>query len=293
MSVIMSPAQRPQHNFRTRRPSPVYATAMTENMLRPSTPPIHEGHLTAAQSTLQIPELLGMIFANLALDGDGYFDATGRQTLLSSAQVNKLWFQEAIRHLWTNPCGRLARPIPRLLGGVAPERRAVYASRICGGSLYAYKRKFGDRESMFMDEILDTIEFPKLRKITLYVQRCEDIVPRIKNHHVDRLLIIDLKHRTRYGYREPASPVDTTLDAIIEQIPDIFPDLEYVEFGYYTRISRRALMRFCQRLPHLKKLNSSLVSFADPYQVRKLASNDEDEDEETDDEEVNWRAFTS
>lgn len=160
-----------------------------------------------------------MIFANLALDGDGYFDATGRQTLLSSAQVNKLWFQEAIRHLWTNPCGRLARPIPRLLGGVAPERRAVYASRICGGSLYAYKRKFGDRESMFMDEILDTIEFPKLRKITLYVQRCEDIVPRIKNHHVDRLLIIDLKHRTRYGYREPASPVDTTLDAIIEQIP--------------------------------------------------------------------------
>ncbi|KAI5278430.1 hypothetical protein KEM54_004607, partial [Ascosphaera aggregata] len=208
MSIPISPYKRAQRSFTLHQPSPIYATAMTEPMLRPSkrnvnsaggdgnecsgaaaaaaparttasTSSADEGDvrttttttttttLTTAQSTLQIPELLSMIFERLALDGEGYFDATGRQTLLSSALVNKLWFQEAMRQLWTNPCGRLARPIPRLLGGVAaPERRAVYASRICGGSLYAYKRKFGDRDSMFMDEILDTIDFPKLSKIT-------------------------------------------------------------------------------------------------------------------------------
>ncbi|KAI5308280.1 hypothetical protein KEM55_006122, partial [Ascosphaera atra] len=155
----------------------------------------------------------------------------------------------------------------------ATLRRQVYAERIRGGTLYAYtpmtegtsRELMGESQRMDVPATLGPLTFPQLRKVTLYVQRSSDEVPRVRGHQVKVLLIIDLKHRKRHTSCMTPPPNDGTLDNIIDQIPGIFPDLEFVEFGYYTRISRVALMRFCQRLPRLQKLNSALVSFSDDY----------------------------
>lgn len=139
-----------------------------------------------ARNVLQMPEILSLIFQPLYQERYSLnHPIESYQDLLRYSLVNKTWYQEAIRYLWTDPLdtkfnGQL---FPRALERIEPDRRQFYANLVqCA--------KIATIVSDDNSNILHTVSFPRLRRVELVVDNKRAMsVPRLRNHHVDSLEI--------------------------------------------------------------------------------------------------------
>jgi hypothetical protein len=124
--------------------------------------PLHSG-FTAAQRVLSIPELVSQI---LSWDAAGFKDyywvysqIFPRTRLARYAQVNKLWFHEALRYLWWTPQPRFKLV---LLEKTTPFRRQFYADFMVNVYFYNDPKLSASENRIFKGLILPRLRFAKI-----------------------------------------------------------------------------------------------------------------------------------
>ncbi|KZZ89302.1 hypothetical protein AAP_04449 [Ascosphaera apis ARSEF 7405] len=165
---------------------------------------------------LLIPEILDQIFIQMLPSKDCIdpLIKSSIRDLQSCACVSRLWNIMATRQLWYNPCYLQGDNIPKVLSKIEHERRQYYASHIKEGSLFTFpdrNPKLSPKEPI---DVLDELEFPKLRYVTLVAGYHASVVPPIKSQNV-RTLVIDPKHWLYRGIFVNMAEVGR----ILEQVP--------------------------------------------------------------------------
>lgn len=195
----------------------------------------------SAKRALSIPETLAAIFFWI------YTECLRSDALAHLArygQVNKTWFDEAMRLLWRDPTTTLhpkQSSLVLLFAKTNPERRQFYANFIQRANLTT----IGGYVTAQSNYMLRDIEFPRLRCLRLIVDyhgfRVD--VPFLRNHSLTELEIESYCSKSK-----------DDMDMILEQIPDIFPQLEKVTFVQRAWIKSISLGLFKSRLTRLKVL---------------------------------------
>ena len=152
--------------------------------------------MSASQRVLSLAELVSLIFEFVAvgyLPGDDEIfympenprriaSSTSRVTLWNCAQVNTLWFREAMRYLWSELSGVKFNALESIL----PARRQIYASfvtRLCLVCAPYSSQRNG---------LLKGLNFPRVRSVA--IQFWEKLkllyLPKI---HAPALRVLDLR----------------------------------------------------------------------------------------------------
>lgn len=127
--------------------------------------------MSASRRVLSLTELVSLIFEFVAVgylpgDDEGFYmlenprriaSSTSRATLWNCAQVNTLWFREAMRHLWSELSGSKFGA----LESMPLARRQIYMSFVTRLSLvcapYSSQR----------NGLLKGLNFPRVRSVTI------------------------------------------------------------------------------------------------------------------------------
>ena len=185
--------------------------------------------MTASQRALLMPEVLSVIFdwifedreggcierPKTEEDADGNDDGVvrvyyeGPSVLFHCALVNKLWFDESIRHLWREPyiwehsgVTTLTSHMKRL----EPARRQFYANFIEAAT--DRTTWTADRD----DSVLQGIRFPKLHHLKLMLDA--ECVPKIEGHNIK---VLELDPHFEWN-PETYCITQDTMDTILDQI---------------------------------------------------------------------------
>ncbi|KAJ7640837.1 hypothetical protein DFH06DRAFT_1334554 [Mycena polygramma] len=210
---------------------------------------------SAARVALSLPEIVDTVFYCLEMDDD-YWDAK-LEDLSRCGRVNKLWYHEAMRHLWRDVTRWSCPTLPALFAPIEPPRRQLYAGLIeCCILDVVFNTKDA---AVAVDAALQGLNFSRLSDVRMSVMGWGNgyppHVPRIEKNRV-RHLKVDPRY---YAYPEVFGVSAKEWDGILKQIPTVFPDLRIFEFEACALVKRSTLERFARRLPHLHKLNYSLV----------------------------------
>ncbi|KAI5295319.1 hypothetical protein KEM52_001740 [Ascosphaera acerosa] len=210
----------------------------------------------AMHKALAIPELLSQIFAQLlpsprsAVDGDAAAARSQIHDLQACACVSRLWNSEATRQLWHNPCHARRDDIASALARIDRCRRQRYARivRECRvHTLSDWEAKLCPLQDV---TLLDNLDFPLLRRVTLVAGVHAAVVPPIRAAGV-RSLVVDVQHWLYHGIYVNMVEVNR----ILQQIPKCFPNLESVTFTSRGDVSSSAIAQMTQRLPRLQLLD--------------------------------------
>ncbi|PLB46393.1 hypothetical protein P170DRAFT_511170 [Aspergillus steynii IBT 23096] len=153
-------------------------------------------------------------------------------------------------YLWKDliPYGRYHN-LEHFLGPIAPSRRQFYAGFIENATASSCYDADEDDHSPLKGTI-----FPRLTSLTLCVDLIGYYVPRIQASRL-RILDIDPRH-------EPTKPVIVLgaemMEEVMEQIPDIFPDVEELRFIDTADLTHDIARMLRERLPKLKVLDLSM-----------------------------------
>ncbi|KAJ7640849.1 hypothetical protein DFH06DRAFT_623873 [Mycena polygramma] len=218
---------------------------------------------TAAPVALSLPEIVDWVFCCFDVDEDGD-DWDARHAKLAdlsrSGRVNKLWYHEAMRHLWRD--GSVTHwscpTLPELFAPIARARRQFYAGLI---ECCILDVLFDTADAaVAIDAALQGLDFSRLSEVRMratgWSYRNRPHVPRLEKNRVRHL-----KVDPRYEACNPEvfGVSEEEWDDILDQIPTVFPDLRIFEFEDCALVKQSTLKRFARRLPHLRELNYSLV----------------------------------
>ncbi|KAI5302826.1 hypothetical protein KEM56_000320 [Ascosphaera pollenicola] len=171
---------------------------------------------------LLIPEILDQIFAQMlpSMQSIEPLIKSGVRDLQACACVCRLWNVMATRLLWHNPCFFQGDNIPKVLSRIDYPRRQHYASNITEGALFTFPERGSMLNPKETVDVLDQLEFPKLRCVTLVAGYHASVVPPIKAENV-RTLVVDPKHWLYRGIFVNMAEVDR----ILEQVPTLLLNL--------------------------------------------------------------------
>ncbi|EJD47996.1 hypothetical protein AURDEDRAFT_162969 [Auricularia subglabra TFB-10046 SS5] len=185
-------------------------------------------------------------------------DLIGACVLARCALVNRLWWAEAVPHIYAEyPYDCLGDWSGHgLLSGLRdladPDRRQFFASCVKLASLATVKPTMAKKCDRYMRRAV----FPKLHTLTLVLHKSSQHVPRMRAPAVRRLEIDPLCTLLPASY-----PLDGDgMENVFDQIVTLFPNLEEVVFLDRAFVRPESLERFSARLPRLKSFDHSLVS---------------------------------
>ncbi|KAF2096260.1 hypothetical protein NA57DRAFT_79027 [Rhizodiscina lignyota] len=219
----------------------------------------------AVQRALLMPEVLSAIFKWIHEDNasfwyakDGHRDTHyryGREgVLVRCGLVNRLWFKEAMRCLWMEPNVGFFRQcnLPALFAKINPSRRQFYADFIKKAVLVTIS------DSRDPDSPLCAVIFPKLEALKLVLDGyCDGFyVPKV---NCPKLTNLEIDPPYESEPEESFGITRDEMDIILDQIPNVFPSLEYISFLNCVKINSGALKHLAERLPHFKDLDESEV----------------------------------
>ncbi|KAF7352188.1 putative rta1 domain protein [Mycena venus] len=204
---------------------------------------------TVVQTALLLPEILDLIFRHV------HGTYCSHKDLATCGLVNRFWYQESMPNLWrdltTSNC-----TLPSLFHNIGPARRQFYANFIERADLTLA----GISTAAETDEALHGLAFPRLTVLKIWVPNpgYDDPphVPSIQNH---RIVALEIDPHYEMCYPEFFGVLEEEWEVILEQIPNVFPDLERFEFKDCSLVEQRVLERFAGRLPRLEVLDYSLV----------------------------------
>lgn len=180
---------------------------------------------TPTDRALILPEILSHIFLCALPDRDDTaWDPTARRRGLAAlavcCRVNKLWHAGAAPRLWSRPCSARLN-LDEVLMRVAPGggRRGYHAALVEEASL-----ECGWGEGLTEAEaVLEGLEFPRLRRVTVYLGAGWTRIPRLAGVSVTRLDLVPTAWREEDDPDDLSDPVDESyvLDQgpVLEQIP--------------------------------------------------------------------------
>ena len=152
----------------TTQPAPaISGPTTTTTTIQRDVPPI-------AQRVMAIPEILSEILSWLSDDYVEYsLPASGarplvrrRYTLARCGRVNRLWFSEAMRHLWTDASKSPTFSLPQAMEKITRARRQIYANLIVSANLFnVEKRNVVDHNAS-----LRGVTFPRLKQLHLILE---------------------------------------------------------------------------------------------------------------------------
>ncbi|KAK7217739.1 hypothetical protein V2G26_005742 [Clonostachys chloroleuca] len=166
--------------------------------------------------------------------------------------VNRLWFEEAAPLLWAKPTQftfASDQTLSKMFDQLNVSRRQMYANFIKEAVIAGVPPD----EAFENDEPLKGLEFPKLESVDLPLAGWgeSEYIPRIRNHQV-RILAIDPSFDI---YPDTYRVMQDEMGSILEQIPDIFPDLENVDIIDSCLVAPGAIEKCESRLPKLRYIN--------------------------------------
>lgn len=152
---------------------------------------------TAAQRVLTSPELIGEI---LSCVKDDYHESwssnaqeaypiapTRRSTLARCAQINSIWFPEAMRQLWNESSSPPSYSLPQTLTGLTRSMKQYYVRFITNASLIEVQKS----TIRINTEAVQGVSFQELRTLHLILDRTRPKVwlpktqtPRLETVHI-------------------------------------------------------------------------------------------------------------
>lgn len=184
--------------------------------------------LSPTDRALTLPEILSHIFLCALQDRDTTaaqtaWDPTARRRGLAAlavcCRVSKLWHAEAAPRLWSRPCSaRLS--LDEVLARAEPGgRRGYHAGLVEEGALAC-----GWGEGLAGAEaVLGGVQFPRLRRATVYLSTGWTRIPKLVGASVTRLDLVPTVWREEEDPDDLSDPVDESyvLDQgpVLEQIP--------------------------------------------------------------------------
>ncbi|CAH0051851.1 unnamed protein product [Clonostachys solani] len=176
--------------------------------------------------------------------------------------VNRLWFNEAAPLLWAAPTQftfAMDQTLSKLFNQLDESRRQMYANFVKEAVIAGVPPD----EAFENDEPLKGLEFPKLENVDLPLAGWgqSEYIPRIGNHRV-KILSIDPSFDV---YPDTYRVMQEELGSILEQIPDIFPELENVDIIDSCLAAPGAIEKCESRLPKLKYFNRGPVVVGNDY----------------------------
>ncbi|PWY81507.1 hypothetical protein BO94DRAFT_547793 [Aspergillus sclerotioniger CBS 115572] len=183
--------------------------------------------------------------------------------LVQCAQVNRLWFREAVPFIWPDLADyEYYRSLPEFFVDVPDlARRQFYASFVEQADLRPVE--VGESPQA-VDQALSGVTFPKIQSLRLRLPGCYE------PYHLPRVCcpkMVTLEIDPRFEYMPDTYCVlREEWDEMLRQIPMIFPNLETVRIIDRARVHPGALEQFAARLPLLKVFeHSKVIESAEPY----------------------------
>ncbi|KAF3940532.1 hypothetical protein ABW19_dt0207515 [Dactylella cylindrospora] len=230
------------------------------------------GGLSATQHALLLPEILSLVLE--WINEDTYYElcvyeenpkdprypqvlsSIGNKGVLSCCcRVNKLWFQESVRFLWRDPSAPGAgwKRLPDVFRTIEPGRKQMYANYIeecLMGDIYAKDN------SVVINEELEGLEFPNMKRIRIMLMgRYSMHIPRLGKNATK-----ELELDPRFEYHPDTYYVNQeALRGYLNEIVEIFPDLETLEFSDRCLAYPGDLEGFASRMRKLKRFDHSHV----------------------------------
>ncbi|CAG9984975.1 unnamed protein product [Clonostachys byssicola] len=176
--------------------------------------------------------------------------------------VNQLWFDEAAPLLWAAPTEftfAMDQTLSKVFDQLDASRRQMYANFVKEAVIAGVPPD----EASENDEPLKGLDFPKLESVDLPLAGWgqSEYIPRIRNHRV-KILAIDPSFDI---YPDTYRVMQDEMGSILEQIPDIFPDLENVDIIDCCLAAPGAIEKCESRLPKLKYFNRGPVIVGNDY----------------------------
>lgn len=198
-----------------------------------------QGHVpSSVRSVMAIPELVSEILSWLSDEYVEYWTpASGDRepvrkryyTLSRCGRVNRLWFREAMRHLWADASKAPTFSLPHSMGKIEPKRRQMYANLIVSANFIDVEKKNVKSNNS------------SLRGVTF---------PRLKRLH----LILDMKRQTVCMPRLRAPVLDEVhlhLGIVTKQ--DFPPEL-------WVTLDPREMNQICRRHPFLRRRSARKIA---------------------------------
>ncbi|KAF8198280.1 hypothetical protein K438DRAFT_1967021 [Mycena galopus ATCC 62051] len=148
------------------------------------------------------------------------------------------------------------------LGGTLPPPTALSraSSTASAPRVRAFLVLAGISTAAETDEALHGLAFPRLTalKIRVSTSGYHD-PPHVLNIQNHRIVELEIDPHYEACYPEYFGVSKEDWEFIMEQIPNVFPDLERFKFEDCALVEQRVLKRFAGRLPRLEVLDYSLV----------------------------------
>lgn len=181
---------------------------------------------TPTERALTLPEILSHIFLCTLTDLGIIAKQTAwdlvahRRSLAALARccrVSKLWYAEALPHLWSRPCStRLDSQLWEVLAHVAPGPRRQYHADLVEENVTTCR---WGQDRLGAEAVLRGLKFPRLRRVAVLLGSLVPI-PEFDGGSVTRLDLLPTARRDQY---DPDNPDDQSylLDQrlVLNQIP--------------------------------------------------------------------------
>lgn len=183
--------------------------------------------LTPTERALILPEIFSHVFLCTLPDRDTIqWDPTAQQRGLAAlarcCRVSKLWHAEAAPRLWASPCSIRLNLDGALAHVAAGPRRAYHAGLVEEARL----RCTWGEERARADAVLEGLDFPRLRRVTIYLSDSWVHIPSLRGEFVTRLDLVPTAWREESDADYPSDREDEAdrLDQgdVLDQIPVSF-----------------------------------------------------------------------
>ncbi|KAJ6188286.1 hypothetical protein N7519_003194 [Penicillium mononematosum] len=183
---------------------------------------IDKSVIITAHRALALPEIVGEILVWL---GNGPI-----HWLLHCALVNKTWFHEAIRRLWSDLEAH-GIFLEEGMMGISPDRRQMYANLVKIASVATYLQE----TEPVVQPALESVVFPQLHTSYLVLafhgsgtDKCIRIpalnMPSLQTLHVEYAAAFNMPDMIKYA-AGPRYLYPDQWDYLVDQIPKLFPRL--------------------------------------------------------------------
>ncbi|KAJ5256177.1 hypothetical protein N7505_011328 [Penicillium chrysogenum] len=242
-----------------------------------------------ARRALALPEIVGGILV--------WLDKGPINWLLDCALVNKTWFHEAIRILWSDLEAH-GIFLEEAMMGISPDRRQMYANHVKIASVATY---LPETEPVFQPA-LESVVFPQLHTSYLVLafhgsgtDKCIRIpavnMPSLQTLYVEYATPLNMpgtiKHAVGPRYLYPDQ-----WDYLADQISKLFPRLVNVQVGIPAVLYVAGFETLSERLPNLKLirfediLSLSDVDGSEGDTVSEHSDNEDSDEEDSDDQDL-------
>ncbi|PYI14160.1 hypothetical protein BO99DRAFT_345720 [Aspergillus violaceofuscus CBS 115571] len=197
-------------------------------------------------------------WAEDADEHESTYHYTRAGALYRCALVNRPWSAATLPVLWRDDLGcshSSNELLDRLARSADPARRQMYAAMVTRARLVTV----GEPVAQGYGAALREVEFPRLESVTLVCPGAGggalSYVPPVRG---DRVRVLEIDPRFE-SWPDTYCVRHAEWEALLEEIPTIFPNVETVAFLDRARVFPGALGRFAERLPALKRLDRRLV----------------------------------